>query len=231
MKPLPFKMRQVTPMEKYRAESFWFKEFETLAWIESFDPSGVFFDIGANVGVYSLYCAALYSTAKIHAFEPMPANNEALRLNAERNCFSNIYAWPYALGEEMQRDITLKMPDAGEEAGLSGAQLDYTGIWGEVVHVMCVDRLCSCKGGLPLPDYVKIDIDGQEAGVIKGMMTVLPTVKSMLVEVSSKSKAEIVDILTGAGFSTDNRFNTMTPHSRERRAKEGIDAENIIFAR
>jgi hypothetical protein len=38
-------------------------------------------------------------------------------------------------------------------------------------------------------------------------------------------------ILTAAGFTTDNRFNSMTPHSRERRAKEGIDAENIVFTR
>ena len=231
MKPLPFKMRQTTPMEKYRAESFWTKEPETIAWIDAFDPSGVFFDVGSNIGVYALYCASMYSTAKIHAFEPMPQNYDALYLNARKNCFDNIYAWPYPLGAEMQRDITLKMPEAGEEAGLSGAQLDYNGIWGEVVHVMCIDRLCGCKNGLPLPDYVKIDIDGQEIGVIRGMMTVLPTVKSMLVEVSSKTRDEVLTILTFSGFTTLNRFNTMTPHSRERRAKEGIDAENIIFTR
>lgn len=103
--------------------------------------------------------------------------------------------------------------------------------------------MCGCKGErVPilalddfspdtLPTHVKIDIDGQELEVVKGMMNTLPHIKSILIEVSSKSKGSITEILLAAGFSTDNRFNSMSPHSRERRLKEGIDAENIIFDR
>ena len=50
----------------YRAESFSEKEPETLAWIDNFDRDSVFWDIGANVGLYSI--AAPYLRTDITAF-------------------------------------------------------------------------------------------------------------------------------------------------------------------
>ena len=76
---LPFKMRTETPMEKYRAETFWDKEPECLAWIGSFAPTDEFVDIGANVGVYSLFANSLYPDMWVYAFEPMKENMEALQ--------------------------------------------------------------------------------------------------------------------------------------------------------
>jgi FkbM family methyltransferase len=218
----PFKMRTETPMEKYRAETWGSKEPETIEWIKSFDPSGVFFDVGGNVGVYSLYAASLYPSMTIHAFEPTPENFGALEENRAMNRFYNIIPHQWAVG-----DTTGMCGLSGcvNEAGRSGAQATNGGD----VPITSLDNLvCMFRGRTC---HVKIDIDGQELSVVRGMQNTLPYIKSALIEASKASKGPIMDIMTGAGFTTDNRFNTMTPHSRERREREGIDAENIVFAR
>ena len=217
---LPFKMRIDTPMEKYRAETFWTKEPETIEWIKSFNPNDVFFDVGANVGVYSLFSASLYPEMTIWAFEPMKANYAALIQNIEMNGFHNIKAFRQAIGN---RTGWVDLDRGDGARGESGAQVtDREGrTW-----IASIDDLRAAH-----PDHVKIDIDGQELEVAKGMKRTLPDIKSILIEVSTVSKGPIMDILTAAGFMTDNRFNAMTPHSSDRRAAEGIDAENIVFTR
>ena len=84
----------------------------------------------------------------------------------------------------------------------------------------------------PNPDHVKIDIDGQELSVLLGMKNTLktPRLKSMLIEIN-QDRDEIFDVMDEHGFSIDNKFNRMKRHSRVRRKKEGINAENIIFTR
>lgn len=220
---LPFKMRTETRMEKYRAETFFTKEPETLMWIRSFHPRDVFFDVGANVGVYSLYAASLFPEMRIVAFEPMTENFKALLANRDMNGFTGVICLYYAVGSY---DGYVDISESEQEAGKSGAQAIH-----DTPSLACVLVTIDNLVEYPKPTHVKIDIDGQELEVIKGMQNTLPHIKSCLIEVSKASRGPIVDIMTAAGFHTDNRFNTMTPHSRERRAAEGIDAENIVFTR
>ena len=223
---LPFKMRTETDIEKYRHDSFWEKEPETLRWIESFGPHDTFFDVGANVGVYSLYAASLFPKMVIYAFEPMPGNYNTLDMNVMMNRF-HITVFHCAVGARGNRSVTLEVNDFSP--GSSGAQMKHKTCGGIIVDLVSIDGIANSEK--TTPDHVKIDIDGQELEVVKGMKRTLPDIKSILIEVSTVSKGPVMDILTAAGFTTDNRFNSMTPHSRERRAKEGIDAENIVFTR
>src|SRR6185295_692567 len=64
-------------------------------------------DIGANVGIYSLAAAALRGDIPIHAFEPNPHAFARLRVNKNRNAFSNIVEHQLALGHLDGRPITL----------------------------------------------------------------------------------------------------------------------------
>src|SRR3990172_115673 len=63
-----------------RAELIASKEPETLEWIDSFADSAVLFDIGANIGVFSLY-AALHRNCDVYAFEPEAKNYACLNKN------------------------------------------------------------------------------------------------------------------------------------------------------
>jgi len=98
----PFKMRVETDMERYRYTTWDTKEPETIAWIDSFNPHDVFFDVGANVGVYSLYAASRYPWMEIAAFEPMGITFDSLQHNAEKlNEFYNIHCWNRAIGNRV----------------------------------------------------------------------------------------------------------------------------------
>lgn len=222
MKPLPFKMRTETPMEHYRAESFWTKEPESLAWIRSFSPDDIFFDVGANVGIYSLYAASLYPKMRIWAFEPMIENYGALLENYRMNGFLNISAFGWAVG---RKGGVVRFESEGKVAGESGGQVGKSG---REVMMTSIDEVMQLVNGKA---NIKIDIDGQELNVILGMRQSFHRINSVLVEVSSKSKADVIGIMTAVGFTMDNDLNRMSPHSRERREREGIDAENIILTR
>ena len=67
-------------INKFRIQTFATKEPETLDWIDSFDDKSVFWDIGANVGIYSIY-AAKKKSCNVVAFEPSVFNLEALARN------------------------------------------------------------------------------------------------------------------------------------------------------
>ena len=71
-----------------RAGSLFTKQPQTIAWIDSFRPGSVFWDVGANVGVYTLYAARRGDT-RVVAFEPAAVNYFVLSANCEINAFDD----------------------------------------------------------------------------------------------------------------------------------------------
>ena len=53
----------------WRAKSIYTKELITVKWIRSFEKNKIFFDIGANIGLYSIF-AAINNSSKVFSFEP-----------------------------------------------------------------------------------------------------------------------------------------------------------------
>jgi hypothetical protein len=87
---------------------------------------------------------------------------------------------------------------------------------------------------IPAPAHIKIDVDGQEELVIIGGTSVISShyCKSVLVERNQNmDRGTLGDVMEKMGFSYRNKFNQQENHSRVRREKEGIKAENIIFLR
>ena len=222
MKPLPFQMKQDTDLEKWRADTFWQKEPETIAWIDSFESGCVFYDVGANVGVYSLYLASRDINASIYAFEPQQSNYKALCENISLNRFQNIHPRCAAISKSSGLCF---FREKFTTAGATGGQIDGTASELQTVAVRkyAIDDLDQ-------PDYVKIDIDGLEFDVVVGMIRTLLSVKSVLIEIGSE-RGYIDRIMHMAGLCPDARFNDMKPHSRERRQREKIPEENVVYTR
>jgi len=224
---LPFRVRQTTDQEKWRADTFWSKEPETIAWIESFSCGDILLDVGANIGLYSLYAAKLGHCAV--AVEPHPSNFTALTVNTRQLNRALPVKGVYAcVGHCSQMtDFKYDQHDAGTTGG------GYTRIMPVFVLIYCytVDELMSLYYG-PY-DHIKIDVDGEEREIVIGMRGSLERkqFKSCLIEVEPKNKEFIISQFAANGYDTNNRFNTMSPHSRVRRAREGIKVENIVFTR
>jgi len=123
-----------------------------------------FADIGANVGVYSVYADSQLNDNQIEAFEPHPANIQALNRNFDDN---EIQARVHECALANQEGEFLLEP-SGEDAGEGEHALttDKSGS-GIEVDVQTLDRVVT-KGNASQPTVVKIDVEGAELDVIKG---------------------------------------------------------------
>jgi len=235
-----FKMYCENGIEEYRYDSFWFKECETLSWLESFKDGEAFFDIGANIGIYSLYCASLYPNSQIYAFEPMPKNFIRLLQNVELNGFKNVHCFNVAFDEKhypCPRFEKIYVPR--DEVGQSGTQInspvDEQGdkFQSQTEYLIQHLSFLNFMEDFDMGDYhVKIDVDGHEKEIVEGMYWELENIrmKSFLIECNDGGTLK-EDVEWVYQYTTDNDFNNHPNHSRIRRKKEGIKAENVIFTR
>ena len=235
-----FKIFVESDIERYRAETFETKEPETIAWIQEFiKDRETFLDVGANIGIYSLYMAALHKETFTIAFEPFLPNLIRLEENIKLNGLENIRAF-HAGFSNQTRMVNFYSPKI--ETGTSGGQVGTTiGEDGKKFNYLSVQQIPCYRMDdffyifkIPAPNHIKIDVDGQEEQVIIGGLNCISSYycKSVMVERNQGfDRNKLVDAMGKMGFTEDNKFNKMENHSRVRREKEGILAENILFVR
>lgn len=181
------------------------KEPWTVRWIEQHLRTGeVLYDVGANIGTYSLVAAKAAPGARVVAFEPSPANFEALNANVSLNELGDqITSLPLALGD---RPAVARI-GAGTDPPGSSAPLNGPGVTTAAALIERLDDLVD-RFRLPLPNHVKIDTDGQELAVIAGGAELLsaPTMRSIMVELDPDTEPEIVRRLGELGLHLDERF-------------------------
>jgi FkbM family methyltransferase len=127
-------------------------------------PGGVFFDVGANVGYYTLLASVLVGpSGRVVAFEPDPRNVSRLREHVRLNGADNVTIVDVAVA-----DASGSERFAGDRGGLGGALAESGG---ERVRTVTLDD--AVAGGLPAPGYVKIDVEGAEFRVLSGARRLL----------------------------------------------------------
>jgi FkbM family methyltransferase len=133
-------------------------------------PGDVVYDVGANVGLYSVVTAkAVGKTGHVVAFEPARKFHEHLLANVALNGLTNVRCFRLALGDRVGQG-TLRTSDViGNLSLLSSGREDAPG---EVVDIVAGDTLTTLAG-LPPPRLVKIDVEGSEYAVIQGLRETL----------------------------------------------------------
>lgn len=198
-------------MCRFRAKSFSSKEPETLAWIDGFEKGSVFWDVGANVGIYSIY-AAKAAGCRVFAFEPSVFNLEFLARNSYLNGLSDkVCLVPLALGDATgagklhmtTTDWGGALSTFGQTYGSDGQPLVQVFEYSTISISMdeAVERL-----RIPVPHYVKIDVDGIEHLILAGGNGVLKQVRGVLVEISKgfREQADLANkLLEQAGLVMD----------------------------
>jgi FkbM family methyltransferase len=147
---------------------------------DSLGPGGVFLDIGANAGYFSLLASrCVGESGKVLAVEPNPAMAKQLRQNSERNGFANIAIAESACSDSVE-SRSLYVANASN-TGLSSLSRDNLA-WTKSVTVTCttVDLLVE-EYGLHHVDLVKIDVEGAELQVLRGMTTVLTCLRPKII--------------------------------------------------
>ena len=166
---------------KNRMDRIMSKEPETIKWINSFEKDSVFFDVGANIGIYTLYSAVMRENT-VYSFEPHSASYKNLLDSINLNKLKKCHAYCVALSNQISlSNINVKNMHEGVADNKVGQRGDYYHGCTE----MHLDYLVG-NGILPQPTYIKIDVDGFEDRVIKGSYATIQKCKSVLIEIDNK---------------------------------------------
>jgi FkbM family methyltransferase len=178
------------------------------AMLDLLSPGDVVFDVGANIGWYSLLASrAVGPRGSVLAFEPSLENAVLAQQNAAVNNLANITVVPAALTD---RDGWLTFLNKGSLEGRlekddSAAQAERrTARVAQVesrtlVPITTLDSWLEQTGQRP-PDLVKIDVEGAEVGVLRGMERTLRGAGPTLIIELHGTREEVADLLDGFDY-------------------------------
>lgn len=132
-------------------------------------PESVMFDVGANIGLMSLYASSILPSGMIYSFEPVPETFNKLVFNIELNNKTNIQAFNFALGaKEEEKNIYVNAAHLGMSTFVPSGQPETTA---QIVKLLTIDNFIKTRG-LKV-DFIKIDVEGWEVEVLKGASDLL----------------------------------------------------------
>jgi FkbM family methyltransferase len=145
-------------------------------------PGMTVYDLGANVGFISMIAAHLVgSKGRVISFEPLPANARQIKYNASLNNFSHIVVREEAISDA-EGEALFQTTDFPTTGRLENGHLHQEKSGEVPVRVRALDVVIA-EARLPLPDLIKMDVEGAETGVLKGAVKTLATRRPiMLIE-------------------------------------------------
>lgn len=206
---------------EWRIETFFTKEPETLEWINKFKEKNkiIFWDIGANVGLYSIYAALKHKNCQVISFEPSTSNLRILSRNIFINNLVNkinIISNPLQNVSNQNKFLSMNETEFIEGHALNsfGNNLNFEGkkfspkmsynILGTSINFLLDNNF------LEIPDYIKIDVDGIEHLILEGGGKYLKNkeVKSVIIEVNENYELQfksIMDLMKEFNFKLNEK--------------------------
>jgi FkbM family methyltransferase len=156
-------------------------------------------DVGANIGVFSLYQVMVNHAERVIAFEPSPEVFSRLAKNIEVNGIKNVRAVNAAVGDEPG---TLSFAESRMSAN---GRVSETG----TLKVPCV-RLDDELRDVPSIDILKIDTEGYETHVLRGASETLKKTERIALELHYPGELqEIEAIVSSLGFSLVKAYGSL----------------------
>lgn len=230
-------------IEERRAVSLFHKEPGTVAWLRNnIRPGQVFVDIGANVGIYSVLAGQLVgSSGRTFSFEPHAVNFGSLMENIALNGLQDVCV-PIATALA-DKPCHLPFYYASLTAGSSMSQLGQTvdpdgravdrGVK-ELKAATSLDQLIE-DGLVDSPDHIKIDVDGIEDSIVRGMQKTLtgqnpPT--TIQVEIQHDTRVPVIKLMSECGYDIDHTHHTEAGQLAISRGSDPDEiTHNIVFTR
>jgi FkbM family methyltransferase len=234
--PYTYKFVPVNEHCAWRVKTMFTKEPDTIEWLSQMKPGETLVDVGANIGIYTIFAAV--RGVKVFAFEPEALNYAILNQNLYVNGVDAL-AYCVALSNGWSIDtLNLSMMMPGGSCHSFGEEVDHRlearkapfkqGCVGMALSDFPkAVNICNTEPQFT-PNYIKIDVDGFEHKVIQGCSeNQLKHAKSVLIEINQNlpEHRDLVDQMLGWGFKYD-------PVQVEKaRRKEGafLNCGNYIF--
>jgi FkbM family methyltransferase len=187
------------------------KEPEVRMYIdENLNNEDVFFDIGANVGVFTIYAAKRHPGLKIYSFEPEISNLCLLKENIiHNNILDRVKTYGVAISDFVGLS-ELHIQDFEEGSAMHAESTNYLSktdegynvVWSEGVAAVTLDHICQQLG--VVPNGMKIDTDGNELKILNGAKNTLKNkdFRSMIIEIPKNGikRSACIEILQNNGF-------------------------------
>ena len=190
-----------------RAQWLETKEPETLVWIDTFNQGDLLYDVGANVGVFSLY-AALHRNCRVYAFEPEAKNYACLNKNIFLNSIGRrVQALNVALHDQTTIQLlNLHSLESGSALHSVGEPVDSHGQrfepkFEQAVLAFSLDDFIQTFDA-PVPQHIKIDVDGNELKIIEGALNTLSDFRCRSVQIEINQNDHVLcEHMEKCGFS------------------------------
>ena len=182
---------------------------------ERLRPGDVFYDLGANLGFFSLLAARIAGpTGSVFSFEPDVQIAERLRRNAARNGLSNIVVVEMGVWSASGTLNFITSDSTSPDRGVGRFQPDDAGSAG--IQTRCVS-LDDFIRNAPPPRAIKCDVEGAEIEVFRGAAELLSTYQPwILCELHSRENDRAWrELIAGFGYSfesVDSDHVLASPH-------------------
>jgi len=221
--------------DRFRAQTLLTKEPGTIRWLRTIPAGSVFYDVGASTGIYSIFAGRLIGpTGCVYAFEPHLMSAVAIAANISSNDLLNVHLHVAALSNTPRIvDFNYKALQSGttdSQLGISAGQGGtFTPKFVEQKYALTLDLLL--QAGLRAPDYIKIDVDGQELKVLDGARNALRSAKEVQIETSPHTRARIIKFMTSKRFRIKEVHYTAGGEEGIANGLQELVYDNHIFER
>jgi FkbM family methyltransferase len=230
----PISILVTSPRENLMRTRSVMSEPWTVHWLERVvEPGDVLYDVGANVGAFSLVAAKAHDQAvRVFAFEPSFVTYAALCRNIlENGCDKSVTPVPLALTEDKGNTVfKYRSLISGTTQHAVGQQTLATKDFKETkpayqqrMLAVPMDSLTQ-DFKLDPPNHIKLDVDGGELQVLRGAAVTLAngSVKTVLVDArDDKNSTHLTEYMRQLGFGLAAQFNGV----------DGVTGFHAVFAR
>lgn len=175
-------------------------------------PGSVFYDLGANIGFYSLVANKIISTGKIYSFEPSPMSRrifeQHIALNKKLMLHDSIRILPFAIADR-KKEVRFSNDSNNLDGNtyISSPAVDTNTKTAITVNCYAIDDLLA--EGYEKPGIIKIDVEGAELEVLKGAVNTLQQYKPFILLATHDCrlpgvKDACVKFLTGLGYTVQH---------------------------
>lgn len=186
-------------------------------YLDSLEEPICAWDIGANVGLWSLFLAGHSNVSQVVCYEPDEINLRLLSLNRDRNALaSRLDVRAIALSDKAGKAVFHSDAVTGStgslESGTRFIEQHYSAITHPVnVVVSTVDD--EVQAGTAAPQFLKIDVEGHELALLRGARSTLSEHRPMLLIEVTNHVEEVAHLLTAAGYRLVNPKTRTELHS------------------
>lgn len=202
--------RTISPTCLKRAKTILTKQPWTIEWINSFDSNDIFLDVGANIGIYSIYASKIKET-KTFSIEPESRNYNELVHNIIANSLEKkIFPLCFSLYKKNTYNKLLTFDSKHMDTGSSSfinERPESAKFNERLVLSFTLDYLVENKI-IPIPTHIKIDTDGSDFDVLSGMKKTLKDkrLKTITIELPERESHFTTIFLKEHDFVPDDRF-------------------------